>query len=105
MLIPHQLLFFLEVLNYLCQTFLQNLDFALQNFNLFLLQSPPLIVLVISFQIQHDIPLEDLILVNDLLLFSFVVVQGIPLGQSFLCQFLIFIVDVPLNFLDVYKPY
>lgn len=101
MLKPDQLFFLLEVLNYLRERLLQDLYLALEHLNLFLLLFAPLIVLVSCAQVKHHIPLEGLVVLYHTLFLSFVIIKGIPLRHSLLSEFLVLMMNIPLDVLDI----
>ena len=84
MLIPHQLLLLLEILHYLAERLLENLDLALEHLDLLLLGLASLIVLVNRTELQHVLPLCLLVFLQQSLLLLFVIVQRVPLSNSLL---------------------
>jgi len=100
-LVPDKFLFPFEILHNLAKTFLQNLNLCLVAVDLLGLSVPTRVVLLLSALVNVNIALKVLVhslQVGDLAL---VIVNGVTLGDRFLCQLLVFKMDVPFDFLDV----
>ena len=103
MLEPHKLLFLLKVFHDLSQRLLKQLDLWLQYLYLFLLVLSSLVVLIHCSQIQHHVTLMHLVFIYVFLLLALVIVQWVPLAHGLLSQFLVLMMDITLNVLDVYR--
>jgi len=96
-----QFFFFFKVIDNLLQGFLEDKDLLFKDLDLLLLLEPPLLVLISSFLLNEDVSIFVFLVNIHFGLLPLVVVESIPLAHGLFCQLLVFIVDVPLYFLDI----
>ena len=101
MLVANQLLFFLKISNYLCETLFQHLDFLFRLLDLLCLELATFCILLFSALLDIQVSFQILILILLLVDCSFVIVDFVTLGNCFLCPFLVLQMDVFLNDLNV----
>ena len=96
-----KLLLLFKVLYYLGERLFEYLNLALEDLDLLLLLLASLVILIRCAQGEHHVSLECLILILHLQLLPLVVVERVPLRHGLLSELLIFMMDVPLDVLDV----
>jgi len=96
-LITDELLLLLEVLHYLPEGLLQDLNLSLQRFDLLLLLFASLVILIDGAELEHVGALGLLVLLEQTLLLPLLVVQVVPLRHRLLRQLLVLQVDVLLD--------
>ena len=96
-LITDELLLLLEVLHYLPEGLLQDLNLSLQRFDLLLLLFASLVILIDGAELEHVGALGLLVLLEQPLLLPLLVVQVVPLRHRLLRQLLVLQVDVLLD--------
>ena len=99
-LVPDHLLFFLKVSHDLCQTLLEDLNFVFVGLDFVALHGRPLGVLLLSPQVDGDVPLNLPVVVLLLLDFLLVLLELVPLRDGLECETLVLLVNLPLDSLN-----